>query len=175
VIAFVRHGRTSWNAERRLQGHTELPLDEVGHGQAAEAARMLASWEWSGVICSPLLRARQTAAVISSALGLAEAVCEPELIERAYGAAEGVTVQDAADLWPDGDYPGAESDAVLRERSRATFERLLAHPGKTVVVGHGAFLRAGIEAITGSAFPRILNGAVVLASGRPPRFQLHSR
>lgn len=175
MIAFVRHGRTSWNAERRLQGRTELPLDDIGREQAANAGRTLAQWRWSGVISSPLLRARQTAELIAAALALPAPGCDDGLIERDYGAAEGVTVQDAAERWPDGEYPGAESALALAARAGSAFDRLLAQDQPLVVVGHGAFLRAGVETVTGRRFPRILNGDVLLASGDPVRFHVFAR
>ncbi|MWV48018.1 histidine phosphatase family protein [Rathayibacter sp. VKM Ac-2803] len=174
--AFVRHGRTTWNAERRLQGRSDLPLDARGVLQAEAAARVLGgSRPWSGVVSSPLLRARQTAAVIARALELPDAAVDDGLVERDYGLAEGVALDEAHRRWPGGDYPEAESTEALAARSAAAVRRLLDGDGDVIVVGHGAFLRAGIRAVTGREFPRLLNGDVVLASGSPPRFQVHAR
>ena len=96
---FVRHGETPWNAERRLQGHQDIPLNELGLAQAAAAARYLAQrhaqTSFSAVISSDLLRARQTADAIASALelGVHDA---PALRERHYGDFEGKTPAEAA-------------------------------------------------------------------------------
>lgn len=174
-VAFVRHGRTTWNAERRLQGRSDLPLDATGEAQAEAAGRVLADGPWRGVVCSPLLRARCTAAIIARRLGLPEPVDDADLLERDYGEAEGVTVREAQELWPDGVFPGAETEAALAARSHAVVERVLASARPLVVVGHGAFLRAGIRAVSGREFPRLLNGDVVLATGAPPRFQVRGR
>ena len=51
-VAIWRHGRTSWNAEQRFQGQTDIELDEVGVAQARRAAAMLASLPPSAIICS---------------------------------------------------------------------------------------------------------------------------
>lgn len=173
ALALVRHGRTRWNLERRLQGRSDLALDEVGEQEALAAARTLAAWEWVTVVSSPLDRARETARIIANELGTGVPLVDGDLIERDYGLAEGFTVHEAQRLWPTGDYPLAESTAALAERTRAALDRLCALHEPTVVVGHGAFLRAGIEAVTGEGFPRILNGDVVLASA--PRLAGTSR
>ena len=66
-IIIVRHGRTEFNATGRLQGRTDNPLDEVGFAQAEAVARYLAPELLSDtlIVCSPLLRARQTATAIA--------------------------------------------------------------------------------------------------------------
>ena len=178
MLALVRHGRTTWNLERRLQGRSDRPLDEMGRRQARAAARTLAARHWDAVVCSPLSRAHETAALIAAELGTPPPVPDPVLLERDYGLAEGITVAEAQERWPDGRYPGAETTVALAERSGHALRRLAAAPLATVVVGHGAFLRAGIEALTGQPFPRILNGDVILAergSAGGPAFRLLPR
>ena len=111
---FVRHGETPWNAERRLQGHQDIPLNELGLAQAAAAARYLAQrhahTSFSAVISSDLLRARQTADAIASALelGVHDA---PALRERHYGDFEGKTPAEAAA------YNAAAYDALVARDS----------------------------------------------------------
>ena len=103
---FVRHGETPWNTERRLQGHQDIPLNELGQAQAAAAARYLAERHmkapFKAVISSDLCRARQTADAIGAALALA---VQPEsgLRERHYGDFEGKTPQEAR-LYDSGAY-----------------------------------------------------------------------
>ncbi|OOB91451.1 hypothetical protein B0T42_05915 [Rathayibacter sp. VKM Ac-2630] len=165
--ALIRHGRTRWNAERRLQGRADLPLDEEGHREALAAALALAGDPWTRVVCSPLVRARRTAEIVAAELGLPAPALEPLLLERDYGDAEGVPVDEALHRWPDGAYPGGETADELTARSGPALA-LLATPG-TVIVGHGAFLRSGIAVLTGRPFPRIANGEVVVleaAEGR---------
>lgn len=169
TLALVRHGRTSWNLERRLQGRSDIALDAHGELQAHAAGRLLARAQWGRVVTSPLTRAAQTAAIIGSHLGVVDPVVEPGLLERNFGQAEGMRVAEAAERWPSGDYPGAESTAELSERAGAAIVALLAAAGTAVVVSHGVFLRAGIEAVTGGVCPRILNGQVVLLERTPGR------
>lgn len=94
----VRHGETPWNAERRLQGHQDIPLNALGLRQAMAAANYLQRYHdetpFSAVISSDLLRAGQTADAIGHALGLPvqKARC---LRERYYGDFESKTPEDA--------------------------------------------------------------------------------
>ncbi|WP_424466839.1 histidine phosphatase family protein [Pseudoclavibacter helvolus] len=170
TLALVRHGRTAWNLERRLQGRSDIALDAHGELQAHAAGRLLARARWGRVVASPLTRAAQTAAIVGSHLDTAAPVLDPGLLERDFGEAEGMHVAEAAERWPSGEYPGSESTTQLGERAGAALAALLEGPGTAVIVSHGVFLRAGIEAITGAACPRILNGQVVLlepTGGRP--------
>lgn len=162
TVALVRHGRTLWNLERRLQGRTDLPLDSVGRGQAASAAEVLVRHDWDDLVCSPLLRARETASIVARRLGRGEPVVDDVLLERDYGMAEGLMVSDAHREWPSGEYPGAESSSALAERSASVLGDLLDAGRSTVVVGHGAFIRAGLTEVAQRPAPRILNGDVVL-------------
>ena len=90
TFALVRHGQTDWNAERRLQGATDIPLNDVGREQAREAVATLADYQWDAIVSSPLSRAAETADLIAEGLGLTVARRIPELIERSFGPAEGL-------------------------------------------------------------------------------------
>jgi probable phosphoglycerate mutase len=94
----VRHGETPWNAERRLQGHQDIPLNELGLAQAEAAACYLAcrhqQTPFSAIVSSDLQRAWQTAAVIGQALAL-PVDAAPSLRERHYGDFEGKTPAEA--------------------------------------------------------------------------------
>ena len=95
---FVRHGETPWNAERRLQGHRDIPLNALGLAQAEAAARYLAKRHaqipFQAIVSSDLQRARQTADAIGNALSL-PVQAEPGLRERHYGDFEGKTPAEA--------------------------------------------------------------------------------
>jgi broad specificity phosphatase PhoE len=85
------------------------------------------------------------------------------VVERAYGAAEGVYSAEAARRWPDGRFPGMENDQELAERGAAALRRIAAErSGNGIVVSHGSFIRATIDALCGVDAPRILNGSVSL-------------
>lgn len=93
TMVLVRHGETDWNAEGRLQGQRDTPLNVTGLQQAAWCGARLArdAMGWQRVVSSPLLRARDTAAIIAEHLGLAQPHLFPDLMERNYGAGEGHT------------------------------------------------------------------------------------
>lgn len=111
----VRHGETPWNAERRLQGHQDIPLNALGLAQARAAGAYLKEKHgqsyFSTVISSDLLRARQTAEAVGAALEL-PVVLAPALRERHYGEFEGKTPAEAACFAP-GDYEALVSRADL--------------------------------------------------------------
>lgn len=171
-IAVVRHGETDWNLARRIQGRTEVPLNETGRAQAAAAARMLASAGWSGMRTSPLGRAVETAEILSGALGLGDPHIDDSLWERDFGPAEGLLVAEAERRWPGLEIPGAETLDALAMRAEASLLRALDEAPGTVVVAHGALLRAGLAKIGGEPLPRILNCEVWIlsrVSGSLPR------
>ena len=90
-ILLARHGETSWNAIGRLQGHTDIELNEVGRDQALRLAQRLASAGVSEVWTSDLARARQTGEIVAAKLGLATPQVDRELRERHFGVFEGLT------------------------------------------------------------------------------------
>lgn len=152
-ICLVRHGETAWNAEKRIQGQTDIALDTSGLGQADAAARWLAQHEVAALYSSDLLRARQTAARIAEALKVPLSLL-PALRERRYGFFEGLTYDEARARHPedyyafetrDPDYAfpdGGESLQQLHARVTGQLQRLAAdHSGQTVVlVTHGGVL-----------------------------------
>lgn len=152
-LCLVRHGETDWNAERRLQGHIDIPLNATGVAQAAAAANALPGATFSACYSSDLLRALHTAQAACRALGL-EARTLPALRERHYGHFQGLTYHEAASRHaddyarfeardPDFAFPGGgESLRGFAERIQACLTDIVArHPGETVlVVTHGGVL-----------------------------------
>jgi len=100
----VRHGETGWNADRRLQGHQDIPLNALGLVQAEAAGQYLQrrhqATPFSAVVSSDLLRARQTAEAVASELGL-PVQAATALRERHYGEFEGKTPAEAASFAPE--------------------------------------------------------------------------
>lgn len=162
-IVIVRHGETEWNAARRIQGRTEVPLNEVGEAQAAEAAALLReAGQWSRVITSPLGRAQQTASIIADELELAPPVIDRGVIERDFGQAEGVCVADAQATWPGLNVPDAEPLEELSQRGAAALSRILHEQPGSVVIAHGALMRSALGELAGTEIPRIANGELWL-------------
>lgn len=97
---FIRHGETDWNRQRRIQGQTDIPLNQTGHAQAAAIARTLSSLhdclDGFDLQVSPLQRPRQTMQYIidSFGLGWADITIDDRLTELNFGDLEGAT-------WPE--------------------------------------------------------------------------
>lgn len=162
-LALVRHGETDWNAERRLQGSSDVPLNDVGRAQAARAGARLSAARWDVLVSSPLSRAGETADIIGTHIGLDRSATYADLAERHFGAAEGATDEELWDRWPDGRYPGMESRSDMTRRGLAGLDALAArHPGAAVVaVSHGGLIRSLIGAVSGLWAPRIPNAGIV--------------
>ena len=167
-VSLLRHGLTDWNVERRMQGRTDIPLNAEGRSQVLEAAARLADGPaFDAILTSPLLRAQETAELIADRLGFTSVDEAPWLIERSFGEAEGLNVEEAHSRWPEFTSPGMESDEEVAERGLQGLESLArAMPeGRVLAVSHGAFIRhllAEIAGIPRASIPRIEN---VSASG----------
>lgn len=140
----MRHGETAWNAEHRLQGHHDVPLSAVGRAQARALAPLVEDHAPAWVVVSPLVRARETAAL----LGHPPGACDPSWQEVDIGEWTG---RCAADLpasayadWREGRHtpPGGESFAALTARVVAAVDALDRAAGTTLVVTHGGPIRA---------------------------------
>lgn len=165
TLALVRHGRTAWNHERRMQGQSDIALDRVGEAQADAAGRLLARAVWSQIVTSPLRRAAQSAEIIRGHIPRAEYRVHEDLVERHYGEADGLPIAEVWERWPDQDYPGAESLAATADRAAGALRELLREGVNTVVVAHGTLLRLGIETVTEQPCSRLSNGDVILLDG----------
>jgi broad specificity phosphatase PhoE len=160
-IIFVRHGQTPYNAENRLQGQRDVPLNGKGREQAAAVGRFLrahfaeeiALLEAAGAFwASPLARARQTMALMREAIGLPPAPIhiDARLMELTFGDWEGLTWDGVVARDPDGARardadkwrfrpPHGESYADLVDRVRPWLDE---RDGDVLVVAHGGVARA---------------------------------
>lgn len=154
TLILWRHGRTAWNLEGRFQGHTDIPLDEVGLRQAEVAAKVLAGLAPTAIVASDLQRTRQTAAALEAATGLT-ATTDARLRESAGGAWEGRLLAEIGAAQPQalatwlagGDVPadGAETRAEVATRAAAAVTDALAGSDDSdvlVVVTHGGTSRS---------------------------------
>jgi probable phosphoglycerate mutase len=153
TLLLVRHGETDWNADGRLQGHTDRPLSEFGRRQARQLAEELADEELDAIYASDLSRARETAQVVGARLGLA-AVLDPDLREKDWGTWEGLTAVEREQVELAGESTEAHKDRVLGALKRIA-ER---HPGgRVLVVTHGGSMRRVQTAALGIALPVVEN------------------
>ncbi len=150
TLYLVRHGETDWNAQRRIQGSTDIPLNDAGRAQAAAAGRLLAQVGCEAVMTSPLSRAFETATIIADELGLPDPICLSTLVERSYGEAEGLDWQEVDARFPgDTVVPGRETrEEVTARVVPALLELAVAHPEKAVVVvTHGGVIRSVLNLV----------------------------
>lgn len=159
-IYAARHGQTQWNLENRICGRTDLPLTEVGFGQAQALAEKAADLDLDLIISSPMLRARQTAAAVADRCGV-EVILDDRLIEQDFGIYEGKNRNDPAFLNNKQmfacRYPGGESMMDLAYRVYGLIAELREkYPNQNVLlVCHGGvcrMIRTYFEDMTNEAF-----------------------
>ena len=155
TIYFVRHGQTDWNAARKMQGQIDIPLNDVGRGQAKRNGEMLRKalgTRAAGLhyVASPLSRASETMSLVRGTLSLPAGTFpkDDRLKEMAYGQWEGMMWPRHAERTPEITWwledpwlratPGGESYAMLWARTAAWLQEI---PGDTVVVAHGGIMR----------------------------------
>ena len=155
-LVLLRHGRTEWNATRRIQGQADSQLDDLGHAQAEAVAPVLAALEPSVVWSSDSDRARSTASYVASELGLTPTF-DARLREYSLGHREGLYHHEFEADAP-AEYaefvrtnwdavPGAEKHAEVAARMTAALSEIAAavpDDGVALVVSHGAAIRTAV-------------------------------
>lgn len=152
-LILVRHGETDWTASRRLQGHTDLSLNETGRAQVRTLVPLLTSLAPDVVLTSDLHRATETAAI----LGYPAAVRLPALREQGLGAWEGNLIDDllaqspgAYHDWRAGCHtpPGGEDWAAFCARIEAVLRDAAAQCRQSALIAcHGGVIRAALNAL----------------------------
>jgi broad specificity phosphatase PhoE len=146
TLLLARHGETDWNLQRRVQGHSDTPLNETGRAQALALAETLEGAALDAVYSSDLARACDTARVVGERLGL-EVIALPELRERHFGSWEGLTDDEILARHPtakSGSWGDGETKEEMRQRVLDALRRIAhEHPGgRVLVVTHGGPVRA---------------------------------
>lgn len=174
-LYLVRHGQTSWNALNRAQGHSDIPLDEVGKLQAGRLAERMKSVRATRIISSDLMRCVQTAEPVAQALDLPLEL-DVRIRERSMGEFEGKDFESFKSFMrqnqtPDDPFaiqvqpPGGESMAQVFARIRPVAEEMLSHDSDVIIITHGGtagMVLAGLlrgDPLTSRAF-RFKNAAV---------------
>lgn len=158
-FTFLRHGESTGNIERRIQGHSDFPLSVVGREQVQGLAQL---WQKEGVefdliITSTLQRAQETAQIISQTLGVPIEE-NPIWVERYFGSLEGKLLEEAIANDPNLDFfqpytrLGGEGESqidVYARALKAIQELIHKPPGKYLVVSHGSIMNKVLYAILG--------------------------
>lgn len=180
VVGLLRHGQTDWNIDLRLQGVTDVPLNETGVKQAESAATRLHSSDWDFIASSPLSRAKHTADIVANHLQISEVAIEPLLLERSFGEVEGMIYHDWKIQFPDGVAPGGETEEQLHARTLELLAQLLqTYRGTRVLtISHGALIRKIVNILSFGEFPldqqRISNASLSIIVHENDSWRLES-
>jgi probable phosphoglycerate mutase len=160
-LCLVRHGETAWNAEGRVQGQLDIPLNATGLAQARAVAAALSGERFDAIWSSDLRRVRQTAEPTEGLLKM-KALLSQELRERHYGEFQGITYAEAKVRMPgdyerfkdkdlDFDFRTGESLREFSRRCLSIVEKLVAeNPGRSLLVfTHGGVLEMVYRHATG--------------------------
>ena len=160
-ICIIRHGETDWNVEKRIQGHTDIPLNATGRSQALAMAFNAAHQRFHAIYSSDLLRAQETAQVLAQREDH-ELKLLPQLRERHFGIFQGLTAAQGAERYPqayahymgrdlDYDFETGESLRGFAERVAEGIAWLVRHhSGQTIaLVSHSGVLDVVYRRATG--------------------------
>ena len=140
-LYITRHGQTDWNMDHRLQGQSDIPLNDTGRAQAVSCGEALRGAGIELIMTSPLSRAKETAHILNRYLGEVPIICDELLMERCFGKLEGQSmyVSEAESCPPEF---GVEPRERSYERIRTAMEKYRKeYPDKTIlVVTHGGVL-----------------------------------
>ena len=155
-IYLIRHGQTDWNVAGKIQGKTDIPLNETGRRQAACLAKGMEHRPVAQIFSSDLIRARETARAIGDSQHV-EVETISGLEEIGFGKWEGMTLEQIQVIFPT-EYekwcenpvmvapPGGESLSQIKERCRKVMEEILKMAnGDFAIVSHGAMLAYVVE------------------------------
>jgi len=149
TLYFVRHGETDWNRQGKFQGIQDIPLNEEGRRQARTLA---GAWGWPAdtLVSSPLGRARETAQILGATLGLPVEGLFDLLVERDYGQASGLTLEERRLRFPEGPIPGSETPEAIQARATRFLDMVVdSYPGRSVVaVSHGGFINVVLALVS---------------------------
>jgi probable phosphoglycerate mutase len=179
----VRHGETAWNAQGRIQGHLDSPLNEEGLAQALLVGERLARERIDTIYCSDLGRVLQTVQPLVDRIGM-EPIREARLRERHLGIFQGLTSAECQARHPE-DYarfhgrdvehvvPGGESIRQVYVRVAAFFDaKAREHAGHCLaVITHGGILDALYRHVTGTPLEKLRDFTIYNASLNWMRFE----
>lgn len=148
LVGLIRHGLTDWNKIGRIQGQSDIPLNEEGRSQARKLAERLLSdqeYKWDFVITSGLSRAQETGEIIARTLHIPLYDPDSRLVEKAFGQVEGLTAEERETLWGV-DWKqldlGQESDEAIQERALSFLKEIgeKYSDNNVLVISHGGLL-----------------------------------
>jgi len=166
VIGLVRHGMTDWNRQGKIQGHTDIPLNDEGREQARRLGLMLKDERWDLIGTSDLQRAVETAEIIGRQIGRPVSFTDARLRERSYGVLEGATFEEREQYLkavgtslPQG---GETEEEVVARAVKLLEDVARTHEGKRVLlVTHGGWIVRVLRSLfPGTEFGYIGNASI---------------
>ncbi len=158
LLYLIRHGRSTWNAEGRVQGQADAPLDDTGREQAQKLAQKLRDIDFDAFYSSPLSRARETAKIVAEPHDL-PITFDERLMERSFGnwtGKLGAEIDEEMKKPPHNNWrfegpPGGESRIQIVNRAMSVFNEIIAaRTDQTIaVVSHGGLLSAYLAHVIG--------------------------
>ncbi|WP_299093247.1 histidine phosphatase family protein [uncultured Metabacillus sp.] len=164
-ICIIRHGETDWNAIGKLQGRTDIPLNETGVFQAEECAEFLKEFQWDVIVTSPLKRAKQTAEIIKRKIDVPLIEME-EFVEKGFGHAEGLMLEEREAAFPDGNYPNEETNLSITTRVMEGIQKIneTFKDKRVLLVAHGVVITTILASLSNgeidAAKTRLINACI---------------
>ncbi|MFE9274303.1 histidine phosphatase family protein [Paenibacillus glucanolyticus] len=158
VIGLIRHVITDWNVQDRVQGRSDIPLNAEGRRQAESLAERIKGDSWDVIITSPLIRARETAQIITEFIPTLNILEEQRICEIDCGQLEGTTEEQRLDAWGANwrelDLGMERYEDVAERGSRFLEEIWSDYEGRNVlVVSHGAIIGLSLQKLLPQQFP----------------------
>lgn len=165
-IYLIRHGETDWNLQGRLQGREDIPLNDRGLRQANECGKALRHAKVEIIVSSPLMRAANTASIISDILGIGSVIIDQDLIERDFGPLSGMTYETSKYF----DTFGSDDNLEPLENVSKRFIKRIhyyanKYPNQNIaMVSHGGAINAVLSVLTkkeaGTGKTRLKNACI---------------
>ncbi|WP_042220918.1 histidine phosphatase family protein [Oceanobacillus manasiensis] len=165
TICLIRHGETDWNLKGKLQGSTDIPLNDTGIRQAEKSAAHLNAEDYDVMVASPMKRAKRTAEIINTSLNLPYEEMA-SFAECSFGDAEGLTIEERTTQYPDKAYPNREEPEDFTNRVMSGVNEVIRkYPDKRVlIVAHGAVINAILTTVSngeiGSGKTKLMNACI---------------
>ena len=144
TIGIIRHGSTLWNKEGRAQGNTDVPLDHDGLSEAYKLGERLRKENWDAIVSSDLLRARQTAEIVSEKIN-SPIHFDSRLREVGGGLIEGTTNKERVvkwgENWEELDLGIEKTEQVVKRGLLVIEDVTQEYQGQRILlISHGSFI-----------------------------------
>lgn len=149
MLYIMRHGKTDWNVRRRLQGRTDIPLNDDGRSMAEKARNEYMDVHFDVCYCSPLIRAKETAEILLKGRNI-PIITDDRLLEMSFGVYEGI--ENSFQI------PDCPINVLFKEPEKYTVPAENAESLEELYSRTGSFLKEVVE-------PQLQDGKDILIVG----------